>query len=194
MTARRCLLVILLLPALLTGCRRPSQGWSKCTHDKPIIEIQLVWQEDGPHSYPRGTSTHILQLEDTIRNVSLDIKNSYLTDDGDSTFSTSRCRGHVVATYYCEEIDVDHRLALELVRTPQGSAVRRAVYFLHGHGPPEPAWDCEYDPPKNIVYHDRCMAPGPGLTLAFNVKSLAGFNPLTMKITIPPQAIPLCMR
>lgn len=194
MTVRSCLLVMLLLSTLPVGCRRPSQGWSKSNHARPMIEIQLIWQENGPYSYPRGTSTHILQLEDTIKNVSLDVKDLYLMDDGNSTFTISRCKGHVVATYYGEELYVEHRLALELVRTPRGCAVRRAVYFLHGHEPPEPAWDWECDPPREIKYCDEGMVPSSALTLEFNVKSLAGFSPLTMKIMFPPQAIPLCMR
>jgi hypothetical protein len=194
MTVKRYLFSGLLVCMLSIGCRRSSQTWSKCTHDKPIIKVELVWQERGPYSYPRGTSTHILRLEDTIKNASLDIKHSYLNKDGDSTFSTSRCKGHVVATYYCEEIDVDHRLALEFVRTTKGRGIRRAIYFLHLHEPPEPAWDCECDPPKEVDYFDHCMAPGPNLTLEFSVKSLAGETSLVMKITTPREAVPLCMR
>lgn len=192
MVVARGLLLALLVSALSTGCRRPSQTWSKCTHDKPIIELKLAWQETSSASFPRGTSTHVLQLEDTIRNARLNIADSYLNDDGDSTFSTSRCKGHVVATYYCEEIEDDHRLVLELVRTAKGIGVRRAMYFFHTHEPPQPAWDCEYNPPKELRPYERGMALPPNLTLEFNVKSLAGANPLAMEVTVPREAIPSC--
>jgi hypothetical protein len=194
MAVRHCLWCALLISALSTGCRRSSQTWSKCTHDKPIIELKLVWQETGPTSYPRGTSTHVLQLEDSVRNACLNIADSYLNDDGDSTFSTSRCKGHVVATYYCEEIEVDHRLVLEFMHTAKGIGVRRAMYFLHTHGPPEPAWDCEYDPPREVRSYERGMALPPNLTLAFNEKALGDVNSLIMEVTIPDEAIPSGIR
>lgn len=194
MAVRRSLSCALLICTLSPGCRRSSQTWSKCTHDKPIIEIRLVWQESGPHPYPRGVSTHILQLEDTIKNGCLNMRDSYLTDDGDSTFSTARCKDHVVATYYCEEVEVDHRLVLEFVRTIKGIGVRRAMYFLHSHSPPEPAWDCEYDPPKKVNSYERGMALPPNLTLAFNGKPLGHVNSLVMEVTIPDEAIPSRIR
>jgi hypothetical protein len=194
MTPRVYLMFTLLIAMVGTGCRRSSQTWSSCTHDKPLIEIRLLSRPTD--SCPRTTSTHILRLEDTFANASLDIRDSYLNETGDSTFSTSRSKGSVVATYYCEEIDVDHRLVLEFVCVPKGIAVRRAAYFFHVHCPPEPAWDCDCNAPRKISYFDDLVGPmiGPNLTLEFNAKSQSHQDPLRMEMTIPLRAIPPSVR
>ncbi len=68
------------------------------------------------------------------------------------------------------------------------------MYFLHSHSPPEPAWDCEYDPPKKVNSYERGMALPPNLTLAFNGKPLGHVNSLVMEVTIPDEAIPSRIR
>lgn len=190
MVPRSCLMFVVPLAAANLSCQRSSQTWSNCTHDKPLIEVRL--SSCPTDSCPRITSTHVLRLEDTFTDASLDIKNSYLTEAGDSTFSTSRCKGSVVAAYYCEEVRFDHRLILEFVPVPEGIGVRRAAYFFRTHCPPESAWDCDCNPPEKICHFD--MSAGSNLTLVLSVKALAHEDPLRVEITVPLRAIPASVR
>lgn len=177
--------------ALLIGCRS-IQTWDKCPHNQPIIEIRLDWGAGQPQE------THILRLEDAIRNASLRIEDSYLSGReqtaGECFFTTHPQSGHHVVSYYCQEIETDHRLALEFVRTTRGLAVERAIYFLYAHDVPAPAWDGEYSPPRLLLHFDRPQMPN--LTLDLRDKSLhdsedAARKALRMTITLPREAVPL---